>query len=173
MVSGPEKDRIQAKGSYVKMRYQLRTGKGVYIRGDPREGVAFLEIFTGYDQVLPGLERQLVGRSSGETLRIHLSPEEAFGPHREDRVKEKGLDEFPLGRTLQEGKWVEARDEKTRAAYGYFVKKKDHDRIVLDYNHPLAGEELIYDLEVLEARPITEEEKVLLRPCEADGEEGG
>jgi FKBP-type peptidyl-prolyl cis-trans isomerase SlyD len=173
MVSDPERDRIQAKGSHVKIRYRLRTGKGEYIRGDPREGVALLEIYTGYNQLLPGLEKQLVGRSAGETLRIHLPPEEAFGPHREDRVKEKRLDEFPLGQKLQEGKWVEARDEKTRAAYGYFVKKKDHERIVLDYNHPLAGEELIYDLEVVEARPMTEEEKVILRPCEAEGEEGG
>jgi len=168
-----ERGTIHAKGSYVKIRYRLRTGKGEYIRGDPREGVALLEIQTGYNQLLPGLEKQLVGRHAGETLRIHLNPEEAFGPHRDELVKEKRLDEFPVGRTLQEGKWAEARDDKSRAAYGYFVKKKDEERIVLDYNHPLAGEELIYDLEILEARPITEEEKILLRPCEADGEEGG
>jgi len=63
-----------------------------------------------------------------------------------------------------------ARDERTGTAYGYFVKKKEKDRIVLDFNHPLAGKELVYDLEILEIRPATEEERSLLRPCEAPRE---
>ena len=100
-------------------------------------------------------------------MQARLSPEEAFGPYRPENVKEKGYAEFPEGRRLEEGRWVMARDEKTRTAYGYFVKQKGKDGIVLDYNHPLAGKELVYDLEVLEARPATEEERTLLRPCEA------
>jgi FKBP-type peptidyl-prolyl cis-trans isomerase SlyD len=163
-----ETDLIQEKGTYVKIRYCLKTGEGEYIKGDPREGLAILEIFTGYNQLIPGLERRLVGMRAGEKMQTRLPPEEAFGPYRPKDLKEKGYDEFPEGRGLEEGRWVVARDEATGAAYGYFVKKKEEDRIILDYNHPLAGKELIYDLEVLEARPATEEEVGLLRPCEGE-----
>jgi FKBP-type peptidyl-prolyl cis-trans isomerase SlyD len=163
-------DVIQERGTYVKIRYRLKTGEGYYIKGDPREGFAILEIFTGYNQLIPGLERRLVGRRAGEKMQARLPPEEAFGPYRPEEVKEKGYDELPEGRELEEGKWVVARDEKTGTAYGYFVKKKEKDRIVLDYNHPLAGKELVYDLEILEIRPATEEEQALLRPCEASQE---
>jgi len=160
-------DLIQEKGTYVKIRYRLKTAEGEYIKGDPREGFAILEIFTGYNQLIPGLEKRLVGMKAGDKMQPRLPPDEAFGPYRPEDVKEKGYDEFPEGRRLEEGRWVVARDEKTGTAYGYLVKKKEEDRIVLDYNHPLAGKELIYDLEILEARPATEEERALLRPCEA------
>jgi len=171
MTTCPEEDRIQPKGSYVKIRYRLQTASGEYIRGAPGEGMALLDGYTGYGQLLPGLEARLLGRCAGERVRIHVPPEEAFGPYREDLVKEKRYEEFPQGRAMQQGRWVEARDAKTRAAYGYFVREKDEERVVLDYNHPLAGRELIYDLEVLEVRPATEEEKILLRPCEGAGHE--
>ena len=164
-------DLIQEKGTYVKIRYSLRTDEGEYIKGDPREGLAILEIFTGYNQLLPSLEKRLVGSRAGEKMQPRFSPDEAFGPYRPEMVKEKGYDEFPEGRQLEEGRWAVARDDRTGAAYGYFVKKKEEDRIVLDYNHPLAGKELLYDLEVLEARPATEEEQTLLRPCEGPKEE--
>lgn len=164
-------DVIQEEGTYVKIRYRLKTGDGEYVKGDPREGFAVLEIFTGYNQLIPGLERRLVGRRPGEKMEARLPPEEAFGPYRPEEVKERGYDEFPEGRTLEEGKWAVARDETTGTAYGYFVKRKEKDRIVLDYNHPLAGKELIYDLEVVEVRSATEEERVLLRPCEGSREE--
>lgn len=161
---------IQEKGTYVKIRYCLRTADGEYIKGDPREGLAILEIFTGYNQLIPGLEKRLVGVRAGEKMQSRLPEEEAFGPYRPEMVKEKGYDEFPEGRQLEQGKWAVARDETTGTAYGYFVKEKKEDRVVLDYNHPLAGKELVYDLEVLEVRPATEEEQTLLRPCE--GPEG-
>ncbi len=171
MTTCPEEDRIQPKGSYVKIRYRLQTASGEYIRGAPGEGMALLDAYTGYGQLLPGLESGLLGRRAGERFRIHVPPEEAFGPYREDLVKEIGYEDFPQGLDLEAGKWVEARDETTRAAYGYFVREKGQDRVVLDYNHPLAGQELVYDLEVLEVRPATEEEKILLRPCEGAGHE--
>jgi FKBP-type peptidyl-prolyl cis-trans isomerase SlyD len=164
-------DLIQEKGTYVKVRYCLRTSEGEFIKGDPREGPAIMEIFTGYNQLIPGLEKRLVGLRVGEKMRPRLPPDEAFGPYRPEAVKEKGYDEFPEGRQLEEGRWAVARDDRTGTAYGYFVKKKEEHRIILDYNHPLAGKELVYDLEILEVRPATEEEQALLRPCESPQEE--
>jgi FKBP-type peptidyl-prolyl cis-trans isomerase SlyD len=171
MGEDPGTDTIQEKGTYVKIRYSLKTAEGEYIKGDPCEGLAILEIFTGYNQLIPGLERRLVGRRAGEKMQAMLPPDEAFGHYRPEEIKEKRYDEFPEGRELEEGRWAVARDDRTGVAYGYFVKKKEEDRVVLDYNHPLAGKELVYDLEILEVRPATEEEQALLRPCEGPQEE--
>ena len=73
MVENRETDLIQEKGSYVKIRYCLKTGEGEYIKGDPREGLAILEVFTGYNQLIPGLEKRLVGRRAGEKLQTRRS----------------------------------------------------------------------------------------------------
>lgn len=162
---------IREKGTYLKIRYRLKTGDGTYVKGDPGEGFAYLDAFTGYNQLMPGLEKHLVGKREKDTLQLKLLPEDAFGSYRPDLVKYKTYEEFPAGRSLQEGKWTVARDEGTRTAYGYFVKEKREDGIFLDYNHPLAGKELIYDLEILEVRPATDEERSLLRPCEGEPEE--
>ncbi len=171
MGKNPGTEPIQEKGTYVKIRYSLSTAEGEYIKGDPREGLAILEFFTGYNQLLPALEKRLVGSREGEKMQPRFSSEEAFGPYLPEEVKVKGYDEFPEGRQLEEGKWAVARDDRTGAAYGYFVKKKEAERILLDFNHPLAGKELVYDLEILEVRPATEDEQALLRPCEGPQEE--
>jgi FKBP-type peptidyl-prolyl cis-trans isomerase 2 len=167
MDAGANEQVIERKGSFVRIRYRLRTDQGEYVRGDPREGDAILEFFTGYRQVLPSLEERLIGRSSGERLRFEIGPEDAFGQYREELIREKSFDEFPEGRSLEAGKWAVARDDRTRAAYGYYVREKKQDSIILDYNHPLAGKTLIYELVIEEVRPATHEERVILRPCEA------
>ena len=102
-------DLIQEKGTYVKIRYSLRTDEGEYVKGDPREGLAILEIFTGYNQLIPGLEKRLVGVGAGEKMQPRLSVEEAFGPYLPEQVKEKTYEDFPEGRQLEEGKWAVAR----------------------------------------------------------------
>ncbi len=168
MKDNDEASQILTKGTFVKIRYYLRTEDGEYIKGHLKEGFAYLEFFTGYNQVLPALENKLIGRGANEKLHLQFSPEEAFGPYSSDNVKEKDYEAFPEGRDLQEGKWVLARDGITHTAYGYFVKKKESDRIIVDYNHPLAGKSLIYDLEIIEVRPSTLEERSLLRPCEEE-----
>lgn len=172
MKAAVEEKRVERKGTFVRIRYRLKTDRGEYVRGDPKEGDAILEFYTGYRQVLPSLEERLIGRSQGERLGFEIGAEEAFGSYREDLIREKSFDEFPEGRSLVPGKWVVARDEKTRAAYGYYVREKRRNSIVLDYNHPLAGKTLTYELVIEEVRPATQEEKILLRPCEA-GEPGG
>jgi len=160
---------VREKGSRVKIRYTLSTATGSIVKGDPREGLAVLEFFTGYDQLMPTLEKRLIGKKEGEALRLVIPAEEAFGPYDPGLVKKKRYTEFPQGKDLEEGRWVLARDEKTRTSYGYFVKEKTDEHIVVDYNHPLAGETLVYDLEIVAVEEATPAETSLLRPCEAYG----
>ena len=166
MTTAQSKEIIQQKGTYVKIRYRLRTEEGEYVKGDPQEGFAYLDFFTGYKQVMPALEKRLIEEKTGEKIEFSVSAEEAFGSYCAGKVKKMDYESFPEGRDLQEGKYVVARDEITRTSYGYFVRKKEEDHIILDYNHPLAGKSLVYNLEILEVRAATQEERNLLRPCE-------
>jgi len=157
---------IQPENSYVVIKYTVKLKDGGIIKGDPVEGVAHMEFVTGYNQVIPGLERRLIGMSKGDTGQIAVPPEEGFGSYDSALIQEKLYKEFPEGRNLEENRWVRATNPDYRVTFGYLVLEKKPDRIVLDYNHPLAGKTLVYEFEVKEVREASQEELEILRPCE-------
>jgi FKBP-type peptidyl-prolyl cis-trans isomerase SlyD len=112
------------------------------------------------------LEKRLIGMSKGDKGQIAVPPEEGFGLHDPTLIQEKPYKEFPEGRNLEEGRWVRATNPDHRVTFGYLVLEKKPDRIILDYNHPLAGKTLIYDLELEDVREANQEELEILRPCE-------
>ena len=157
---------IQNENSYVVLKYTVRLENGEILKGDPEQGLAHMEFVTGYNQVIPGLERRLVGLSEGDQAEITVNPDEGFGPYDPGLVKEKTFAEFPEGKSLEEGRWVRATNPQHRVTFGYLVLGKKPDRIVLDYNHPLAGKTLIYEVNIEDVREPTREELEILRPCE-------
>lgn len=157
---------IQPENSYVVIKYTVKLKDGEVIKGDPKEGLAHMEFVTGYNQVILGLEKRLIGMSKGDKGQIAVPPEEGFGLHDPTLIQEKLYKEFPQGRNLEEGRWVRATNPDHRVTFGYLVLEKKPDRIILDYNHPLAGKTLIYDLELEDVREASQEELEILRPCE-------
>ncbi len=157
---------VQSENSYVILKYTVRLEDGEIIKGNPAEGLAHMEFVTGYNQILPGLERRLVGMAEGDAGEIAVPPEEGFGPHDPSLVQEKTYEEFPEGRDLVEGRWARATNPQHRVTFGYLVLEKQPDRVVLDYNHPLAGKTLIYQVSVDKVREANREELEILRPCE-------
>lgn len=144
----------------------VKLENGAIVKGHPEEGLAHMEFVTGYNQVIPGLERRVIGLSQGDKAEIIVPPEEGFGEYDPDLIQEKTFAEFPEGRNLEEGRWVRATNPQHRVTFGYLVLEKKPDRIVLDYNHPLAGKALIYQVNVAEVREANREELEILRPCE-------
>lgn len=144
----------------------VRLENGEIVKGHPEEGLAHMEFVTGYNQVIPGLERRVIGLSQGDEVEVTVPPEEGFGPYDPDQIQEKTFTEFPEGRNLEEGRWVRAINPQHRVTFGYLVLEKKTDRVVLDYNHPLAGKALIYRVKVEEVREANREELEILRPCE-------
>ena len=163
---------IQAENSYVILKYTVKLENGEIVKGDPEQGLAYMEFVTGYNQVIPGLERRLVGLSEGDEAEIIVNPDEGFGQYDPDQIQEKTFTEFPEGKNLEEGRWALATNPQHRVTFGYLVVEKKPDSIVLDYNHPLAGKALIYQVKVEEVREAKREELEILRPCEF-GEAGG
>ncbi|WP_177193521.1 FKBP-type peptidyl-prolyl cis-trans isomerase [Thermodesulforhabdus norvegica] len=156
-----------AKDTFVVIEYRVRLKDGTYVKGEV-EPVS-MNFVVGYDQVMHSLERRLLGMKEGEEAEFEIPCEEAFGPYRHELVKFRSYEEFPEGRNLEQGRWVVAKDSRTKASYGYYVKEKRADGVVLDFNHPLAGQSLIYWVKVVKVRPAFRDELEYLRPCEFGG----
>jgi FKBP-type peptidyl-prolyl cis-trans isomerase SlyD len=163
---------IQEQGTFVSIVYTLRLESGEIVKGNPAKSLEHMTFITGYNQVLPGLERRLLGLRQGENVEIVVPAKEAFGESDPELVVEKTFEEFPQGRNLNPGRWVLAKNPEHRVSFGYYVREKRPKSVVLDYNHPLAGKSLHYTIQIIEARPATREELAMVKPCEYASETG-
>ncbi len=159
---------IEEKNSRVGLLYTVRLSNGEIVKGAPETGREHMDFFTGYEQVLPGLETRLIGRQQGEDAEFTVPAAEAFGDYDPSLVQEKSFDEMPEARSFREGGWMVARNEEHKISCGFFVQQKKADGVVLDYNHPLAGKDLRYTIHISEVRPATQEELEILKPCRYD-----
>ena len=157
------------KDMFVIVEYRVQLSDASYVRGE--NGPVSMNFIVGYEQVLPALEKRLLGLREGARVEFVVPAGEAFGEYDVSQVHVRTFEEFPEGRALTEGKWIIATNEQTQAQYGYFVKEKTEDTITLDFNHPLAGKDLTYQVNVATVRPALKEELEYLRPCEQGGDE--
>ena len=158
------------KDTFVIIDYRIRLEDGSYVKGE--NGPVSLNFIVSYDQVLPALERRLLGLREGAVVEFVIPASEAFGEHDASQVHIRSFGEFPEGLGLGVGKWVIATNEQTQAQYGYYVKAKTDDTITLDFNHPLAGKDLHYQVKVISVRHAQKEELEYLRPCEHQDDSG-
>jgi len=152
------------KDMFIIIEYRVHLDDGSYVRGE--NGPVSMNFIVGYEQVLPALERKLLGLGEGAQVEFVVPAGEAFGEHNDSQVHARTFEEFPEGRALAAGKWIVATNEQTQAQYGYYVKEKTKDKVILDFNHPLAGKDLNYQVKVATVRPALKEELEYLRPCE-------
>ncbi len=152
------------KDSFVIIEYSVHLDDGSCVKGG--EVPASMNFVVGYDQVLPALERRLMGLEKGAEVQFVIPAREAFGFHQPHEVRLKTYEEFPKGRDLEKGKWVMAASSETGARYSCLVLDKTEEGVLLDFNHPLAGKNLHYSLKVVHVRPALLEELEYLRPCE-------
>ncbi len=104
-----------------------------------------LEFVAGGSQVIPGISQAVVGMEEGQTKSVTLSPEDAFGQRNPGMEKTIPREQLPDG--IQEG-------DQLRAVQGdqefpVFVRKLDDQSALVDANHPLAGQKLVFDIEVV------------------------
>jgi FKBP-type peptidyl-prolyl cis-trans isomerase SlyD len=148
---------------WVRLRYAAYDEDGESVEDLEPE----LEYVHGYGALLPRLERALDGQRTGARVSVELPPAEAFGPRREEAVLELARDEFPEDVAPGDRFDVEAADGNLLVLR---VLDVTADGVVADTNHPLAGQTVGFQLEVLEVRPATDEE-VRLAEAALEGEE--
>lgn len=123
---------------------------------DSSEGGEPLRFLTGAGQVIAGIEKAMEGRSPGEILEVTVPPDMAYGDRQQDLINWvpasifEGVDELKPGMRFQTNTGEQAQVVQVVEVRG--------DQVAVDANHPLAGLTLYFELEIMEARPATDEE---------------
>lgn len=143
-----------SQNAVVSIHYTLTGDDGKTI--DSSDGGEPLAYLHGNGQLIPGLERELEGKSAGDKLSVKIAPADGYGEYEKDLVQQvprralKGVGDLRVGLQLQ-----------AQSEHGTTVVRVTNmvgDMVTLDGNHPLAGQNLNFEVEIAEVREATEEE---------------
>ena len=130
----------------VALRVEMHDAQGVQLQA-PSE---LTYLHGGYGELLPALERALEGKSPGESVRLQLEPDHAFGDYHAELLRVEPAERY--GEGIAVGMEVEEDDRL------YTVTDVAAGSVVLDGNHPLAGMALRFAIEIIAVRAATAEE---------------
>lgn len=144
-----------AKNTVVTLDYNVTDPDGELVDAG-NEPLVYLH--GGYDDIFPKIEEALQGKKVGESVRVKLQPEEAFGDYDEELIQIEPRSQFP--EVLQVGMQFEGAPEGADDEDFVIYRVTDiaDDKVVLDGNHPLAGMALIFNCTVTAVRPACAEE---------------
>lgn len=138
---------MQAKqGSKVKIHY---TGKledgGIFASSKNKEPIEFT---LGQGQVIPGIEEAVEGMQPGESKTVKIPPDKAYGPHRNELTQEIPKKDIPADIKPEAGqrlnvKWSDGKETAVS------VTEVSETSVTIDANHPLAGKDIVFDLELV------------------------
>lgn len=143
-----------SKHSVASFHYTLRNGEGQEIessRGD--HPTAYLH---GAGNIIPGLEAALEGKAAGDRVEITLAADEAYGPRRENAIQRVPVKHLIYRGRLSVGDTVQMNTQQ--GAVPVSVVKVGRHTVDVDTNHPLAGQALTFDIEIVSVRQASEEE---------------
>jgi peptidylprolyl isomerase len=135
------------KGDTVKVHYTGKLEDGTEF--DSSVSREPLEFTIGQDQVIAGFDQSVVGMDVGESKTTKLSAEEAYGPHLEEMVLVVEREQFPDHIDPKLGQRLELR-QSSGEAVSVRVTDISDSSVTLDANHPLAGEDLVFEIELVE-----------------------
>jgi FKBP-type peptidyl-prolyl cis-trans isomerase SlyD len=142
-----------AMNTVVSIAYELRDSDGNLL-DSATEPVSYLH--GGYDGIFPKVEEELHGKDVGEALEMTLEPSDAFGDYDEELVQIEPASAFPTDK-LEVGMQFEGEDPSGDVVL-YTVTDIADGKVVVDGNHPWAGERLHFKCTVKDVRPATKEE---------------
>ena len=135
------------KGDTVKINYRGLLDDGTLF--DANEEGEPLEVKVGEGTLIPGIESALEGMSVGDTKKISLAAEEAYGPYRDDLCIEIDRDRLDAEIKIEVGQPVQIKNAGEINVVGHFKEVKE-ETVVVDANHPLAGKNLTFHIELVE-----------------------
>jgi FKBP-type peptidyl-prolyl cis-trans isomerase SlyD len=139
----------------VSIQYRLTSDDGTLLEesqaGDP------LVYMHGHDNIITGLERELTGMAVGEAKTIIVEPADGYGEYDPEDMERVSKSEMPSGFEPEVGMLLEVHDDEDED-YVAIIKEVTDDGMLLDFNHPLSGQRLHFDVTVEELRAATSEE---------------
>lgn len=141
-------------GVVVSMEYTLHVDGELL---DTSEGQGPLQFLVGYGNVISGLEKEMMGMKIGDSKDVTVSPAEGYGEFDEEAFMEVPRDQFPKDMQLEVDTELTVRDDTGQARYAR-IENMDEKTVTLNFNHPLAGEELHFHVKVVSLREPNQEE---------------
>jgi FKBP-type peptidyl-prolyl cis-trans isomerase SlyD len=142
-------------GRVVLLDYMVRVETGQVVESS--SGKAPIEYLHGAGQILPALERALEGLREGEQAAFSIPAEDAYGERKDDNVVSLPKTLFPDDVKLEQGLCLYARASGGQS-YPITVREVKEDMVVVDLNHPLAGERLFFEVSIRGVRPAGNQE---------------
>lgn len=145
-----------AAGRVVSMQYTLTLDDGQIV--DKTEGEESLDYLHGAGNIVPGLEQALEGQSVGNALKVRVEPDQAYGAHSNEAVQDVDRSAFPEDAQLEVGVTFQAMDQDGNPILGTITAMAG-DQVTVDFNHPLAGKPLNFEVKIVAIRAATDEEQ--------------
>ncbi|HEX6927411.1 MAG TPA: peptidylprolyl isomerase [Longimicrobiaceae bacterium] len=136
-----------AEGDTVRVHYTGMLPDGTIL--ETSHGGEPLEFTLGRGEVIPGLEHAVTGMAPGERKSVWITPDQAYGPHQDDLLLMVDRSRFPDHIQPAPGQRLRMRREGVPPVM-VTVVEVDDDEVILDANHPLAGRDLTFDVQLLE-----------------------
>jgi len=141
------------RNTIVSLNYELFDSDGKLIE---KTEAPMEYLHGGYHGIFPLVEKALDGKNAGETCRVRLQPVDAFGEYDAELVRVEPREQFPA--EVKVGMQFEGQSGKDNEAVIYTVTDIADGKVVVDGNHPLAGQTLHFQCTVSDVRPATQEE---------------
>lgn len=141
-------------GRVVSLHYTLTDDLGVQL--DSSRGGEPFTYLHGYGNIISGLENALAGCEAGYSSAIHVPPADGYGEYNPQAVFEAPRDQFPPGEDIQIG--MQVQGQGAHGILNFTVVGVNDQVVTLDANHPMAGKNLYFAVDVLEVRDATAQE---------------
>ncbi len=135
-------------GDKVRVHYTGWLEDGTQI--DTSEGGDPLEFTLGAGEIIPGFETIVLGMEPGEVRKLDIQPEAAYGPYDESKIQSIDKTQFPEEAELEIGQQFQATREDDGESVIFSIMDVEEDSVIVDANHPLAGQTLTFEVELVE-----------------------
>lgn len=136
----------------VELDYKLTVNGEIIDQSEAGEPLVYLH---GHSNIIPGLENALEGKAAGDAMQLTVQPEEGYGPRDEDNIEDLSREDFEDDIEVGATYYAQAEDG---SMLPFTVINVDGDTVQVDFNHPMAGLVLDFDVKVLAVRDATPEE---------------
>jgi FKBP-type peptidyl-prolyl cis-trans isomerase SlyD len=144
-----------AQDLVVALQYRLTLDDGSLVEESTTDDP--LVYLHGHENIIPGLEEALTGMAIGEQKQVTVEAADAYGEYDPDEVEEVPYADLPPGLKPEVGMMLAVHDDEGNEEVALVTEVVD-DGITLDFNHPLAGQRLHFDVTIFDLREATDEE---------------
>lgn len=148
-IINPTEEIRVSEGSKVDLHFSVTIENGVEI-DNTRSREEPVSLVIGDGNLLPGFEKALFGLRAGDRRTVHLPPEDAFGPWNPENVQRFDTVKFEQPPVV--GHMIEFEDKAKTSLFGV-VKSVNEDITEIDFNHPLAGKNITFEVEIFKVTP--------------------